>query len=353
MAFCPHCGNEISDNAKFCPKCGQSIGVAEDQGQAAGEQFQGQPAGEQQFQGQPAGEQFQGQLDQGAPMPAGAPYMAPTISATEILRRAIGVIMRKPIKLWGISLLVVFLSSLATLLGGPIPIIGISIGLVLEFGMAWVYLEGYRGREVKADQIFEGFYKFWPTLAGMGWKQIIMMLWFLVPVGLGFGIAGALGSALLGNIVSVLINSITSSGYNGMFDGFSSGMVYGYGAIAGVAIFVIIVGLVVGIVLYCIKYYAYLLVPYVLRDNIDRKPMDIAREADAMTKGFKGKIFLTDFLIVLLVLGINVVFGILGAIPYLGAIINFISSIVNIIIGLFTPLLYGLVHAAWYDQPSQ
>ena len=350
MALCPHCGNEISDNAKFCPKCGQSVDTAPTQGQPNQQaQFQGQPDPGAGFQGQPnQGQQFQGQQFQGQPYPGQAPYpMAPTISSTYILKRAFGVILQKPIRLWALSLLVTFLSALATILGGPVPIIGIAVGLVLEFGMAYVYLEGYRGREVKVDQIFEGFHNFWPTLASMGWKQIIQFLWFFAPFMLGAGIAGALASSVMGSFFTMLLNSFDF--YGGSFDMDYSGM-GAYAAVLGLAGFVFFAGLIVGCVLTCIKSYAYMFVPYIIREDSNRRATDVARESDARTKGFKGKIFLTDFLIVLIVLGFNVVVGILGIIPYVGGFFSFVGSIVNIIVGLFTPLLCGLVHAAWYEE---
>ena len=315
MANCPHCGSQISDEAQFCPVCGKAVKEAD---------------------------------PNQAPYPAVAP-VAPTISSTTVLKNALGVIFQKPIKLWGISLLALFLSTLATILGGPIPIIGIAIGLVIEFGMAWVYLEGYRGREVKIDQIFEGFYNFWHTLAGMGWKQIVLILWFIVPLGIGCVIAFALGNAALGSIIPNLISSALNGNMYDIEDAFSYQLM-GFGWIAVLSVFLIVVGLIVGTVFYCIKYYAYSLVPYITREDPNMKALDIARASDARTNGFKGKMFLTDLLAWLLVCAVYLVFGIFSVIPGVGGIFAFIGNIVEFAISLFLPLLFGLIRAAWYEE---
>ena len=308
MAFCPHCGTQLEDGAQFCPSCGQ-------------------------------------------PTAAQAPVAAvPTVKSTEVIKKAFGVIAKKPIRLWGISLLATFLTALSKTLGGAVPIIGIAIALVLEFGMAWVYLEGYRGNEVKVDNLFDGFKKFWKTLAAMGWRAIVVLLWFLVPFAACAAVAFSLGKAAFGSVLSMLINNLTSSKYYGSSFGNFNVPVKGMGFLVVLMVILIIGGLITGLVFYCIKYYAYSLVPYLITEDDEKSPLDIARESDSRTKGWKGKMFGADILVVLMIIGVGIVFGILGAIPFIGGFFKFVYGLVSIVISLFTPLMFGLMRAAWYEE---
>ena len=74
----------------------------------------------------------------------------------EAYKRAFGVLKSKPIRLWGLSLLVGFISVISILFSlGFLPI-GIAFVMVIQCGMTKVYLDGLKGSEVNADQIFEG-----------------------------------------------------------------------------------------------------------------------------------------------------------------------------------------------------
>lgn len=94
-----------------------------------------------------------------------------------IYKRALAVLMRKPIKLWGISLLACFLTPVLTgLCGVAIPGLGLAISLLLSTSMLMVYLHGYRGEDVQVLQLFDCF-KDWATVKrvvlGLAW----MYLW--------------------------------------------------------------------------------------------------------------------------------------------------------------------------------
>ncbi len=314
MAFCPHCGTQIEDGAQFCPNCGKATVIV-------------------------------------AAAPAAT---APTVKSTDILKRAFSVLAKKPIYLWGLSLLATFLTALSKTLGGAVPLIGIAVALVLEFGMAWVYLEGYRGNEVKVDQIFEGFKNFKHVLAAMGWRAIVVLLWFIVPFAACAGVAFAIGKVAFGGILTMLTNSLTSSlmgGYGSSSFGRNFGRgIKGMGALVVIMVILIIAGLIAGLVFYCIKYYAYSLVPYITAEKADLDALNIARESDAKTKGYKGKMFGTDILIVLMIAGVGIVFGIFGKIPAIGGFFAFLGNLVDLCISLVTPLLFGLVRAAWYEE---
>ena len=72
----------------------------------------------------------------------------------EAYKRAFGVLKSKPIRLWGLSLLVGFISVISILFSLWFLPIGIAFVMVIQCGMKKVYLDGLKGSAVNADQIF-------------------------------------------------------------------------------------------------------------------------------------------------------------------------------------------------------
>lgn len=96
-------------------------------------------------------------------------------------KKAFEILMKKPLQLWGISLLGGLLTALACFLG-VLPIIVIPIVLVLGFGMTAVFYRGFHGEEVNADLLFSGFKDFVKTACSMGWRALWLFIWSPVPV---------------------------------------------------------------------------------------------------------------------------------------------------------------------------
>ena len=148
-----------------------------------------------------------------------------------IYKKAFEVLMKKPVRLWGISLLFVFLTYVGSLLCGiAIPIFGLAVSMLLSTSMTLIFLHGYRGEEVKAVNLFDAF-RDWQTikrvLAGMGWMLLWVFLWSLIPI----------------------------------------------------------VGIIFGI----IRSYEYRLTPYILMLEPDVKPTEAIKVSKERTKGWKGK----------------------------------------------------------------
>jgi len=99
-----------------------------------------------------------------------------------VYSKSFGFLFKKPILLWGLSMLFTLLTLLAILFG-VVPIIWLPIILVLELGMANIFLSGYRGKEICSAQLFEGFNKkFFRNAGGMGWRALWLLLWGIIPI---------------------------------------------------------------------------------------------------------------------------------------------------------------------------
>ena len=210
----------------------------------------------------------------------------------KIYGRAFSVLMKKPLKLWGISLLSVFLTSVGALLCGvAIPIFGIAVALLLSTSMTMIYLAGYQGKQVETLQLFSCF-KDWNTakrvLLGMGWMLLWITLWGLIPIA--------------GPFIAI------------------------------------------------VKGYAFRLTPYILVTEPDVSVTDAIKVSEKRTKGYKGKMFLADFLVYIIIWVVGFVLGLLTAIPYVGILFGLISFLFSLASGALMPLFMGLVQAAFYEE---
>ena len=208
-----------------------------------------------------------------------------------IYKKSLTVLADKPFRLWGISLLSIFLTSAAYALFGVVVGAAVSIALLLETSMTLIYLNGFLGQEVRAVQLFDCFSD-WHTvgrvLGGMAWMLLWVVLWSLIPV----------------------------------------------------------VGIVFGI----IKAYSYRLTPYILMREPGIKATDACKVSAERTMGFKGKMFLADVLAVLAVFAAFIILSLLSAIPYLGWLFGIVNFVVILAAAAFMPLFLGLVQSAFYVE---
>lgn len=208
-----------------------------------------------------------------------------------IYTRALKVLMKKPLALWGISLLNVLLVSLVSTLCGVVPILAIAITLLLTTSMTMVFLHGYRGEEVKAVQLFDSC-KDWATvkrvLGGMGWMALWIFLWSLIPVA--------------GPIFAI------------------------------------------------IRIYEYRLVPYILVTEPDIAPTEAIKVSKERTNGYKAKMFWADVLTYVAIFVVYLVLGLLCAIPYINILFALVLFVFTIAVAALTPLFLGLVQAAFYEE---
>ena len=209
----------------------------------------------------------------------------------ELYTRAITILMKKPVRLWGISLLGGVLGIVAAILFS-IPLgLSIAINMLLETGLVMVFLHGIRGEEVKAVQLFDCF-KDWNTikrvLAGMGWRALWIFLWFLIPV--------------------------------------------------------------VGWVIACVKYYSWYLVPYILVQEPDIAPTEALAVSAQRTEGKKWQLFFAELLPSLAIGVVGIVISRFAMIPYIGVLFAIVYFVFNIVTTLLLPLFMGLVGAGIYEN---
>lgn len=209
-----------------------------------------------------------------------------------IYKRALAVLMKKPIKLWGISLLSAFLIPVLTgLCGVAIPGLGLAISLLLSTSMLMVYLHGYRGEDVQVLQLFDCF-KDWATVKrvvlGLAWMYLWVALWGLIPIA--------------------------------------------------------------GPVFAIIRMYEYRLTPYILITEPDVALTDAIKISKERTNGYKGKMFGADILPVVAIMVAFLILGLLSSIPVVGVLFGIITFLAYIAVLVLLPLFMGLVQAAFYEE---
>lgn len=246
-------------------------------------------------------------------------------------KKALGVLARKPIMLWGLSLLYSFLTVLAVLFS-LLPIIWIPINLVLELGVSAIYLSGIRGESVNSDQLFAGFKQFFKNAGGMGWRTLWSLIWGIV-----FGL--------------VIFLAVAAFGTGG---GFLAVSYFGVGKkLWGVILLIVgLVLLIIGIVGLLNRSYAYAFVPYILLSDESLSGTEALRRSKELTRGWKLKM-IASVLVPTLIYGI-----ITGILTWLGRITDgfFLFTalffIISLVWGLFANLFFGLVQAAFFEMAS-
>lgn len=210
---------------------------------------------------------------------------------SSIYKKTFSVLMKRPFRLWGISLLAEFLCLVAYAGFIGVPAAAFCAALLLSASMSMIFLNSYRtGLEPKTAYLFASFKKdrILRVLGGMAWMQLWIFLWSLIPI----------------------------------------------------------VGIVFGI----IRMYEYRFVPYILMTRDDVKPTDAIKISKQETMGYKGKMFGADILLGAVYLGAFLVFTLLGKIPYLGVLFRILWVLISIAYGLLAPLFSGIMQAAFYVE---
>ena len=199
--------------------------------------------------------------------------------------------MKRPFKLWGITLLsgVLLMAVHVGFIG--IPAVGFCAALLLEASMSMIYLNSYRtGLEPKTSYLLAAFRKdrIWRVLGGMAWMYLWIFLWFLIPV--------------------------------------------------------------VGFVFAAIRAYEYRFVPYILMTRDDVRPTEAIKVSKAETMGYKGKLFGADLLLEGAYFVVILLLSLLSRIPYVGIVFTILRIVLTVVFGVLAPLFLGILHAAFYVE---
>lgn len=101
----------------------------------------------------------------------------------ENYKRALGVVLKKPIMLWGLSLLMGILSIVGNVLTASILFLNLAVGYLFTCGSVKLYMDGLNGKEVNSKQLFAAFNKNCVKTAGaMAWQNLWSVIWGFVPV---------------------------------------------------------------------------------------------------------------------------------------------------------------------------
>jgi len=178
--------------------------------------------------------------------------------------------------------------SFLAVIFGVFPLIWLPITLVLQLGMANIFLSGYRGKAISSTQLFEGFSKnFFRNAGGMGWRSLWLLIWALIPLA--------------------------------------------------------------GVVLAVIKYYSYRFVPYIMLSEPDLPATEVLKKSISQTNGYKGKMFLADLIVGAAIVVTTIIFYFIMLIPVIGIVL---FAIYYIILIALLPLVLGTLEAVYYDKIS-
>ena len=291
MSVCSKCGNAVPEEARFCPVCGSPVEAAPavDPEVEAAEAAAEEPAAQE----APSGGWYQSAEPQQQTPPSDAPVFVqtkPSIGGIfDFYRKAFAVLAKKPIKLWGLSLLFLLIASIISSLGSLVPLISLPIVLLLSLGFTGVLLNGYHGKEVCSEQLFRPFRKDEVVRngAGMCWMELWTLIWGFVPI------------------------------------------------------------------MNIIKYYSYSFTPYVLLTDKDISATEALRKSMRLTDGYKGKMFGADILVVVAFVLAIIVLALLGQIPYIGWIFIIALVLLYIAGILFLPIFMGLLRTAFFEEISK
>ncbi len=203
--------------------------------------------------------------------------------------RVFSILAKKPFRLWGITLLGKFLAFLGGALTAAIPLIAYALNWLMSLGTDRVYLLGYRGENIEAENLFDGFRDgCGKKLAGKAWAELFQFLWALIPI--------------------------------------------------------------VGPIFYYIRKYEYRFVPYILMERPEVGAMEARKVSREETRGWKGLMFGADILMGVLVFVAFLILALLSRIPFIGVLFTIVLIVFAVACIAFLPLAYGLLHAAFYEE---
>ena len=98
-------------------------------------------------------------------------------------KRALDVILKKPVMLWGLSLLLTVVTVIGSLVTLSVPFLSMAVSYLFACGACKLYMDGLKGKEVNSKQLFFAFNKNCVKTAGaMAWRDLWTVIWAMVPI---------------------------------------------------------------------------------------------------------------------------------------------------------------------------
>ena len=207
-----------------------------------------------------------------------------------VYQKAFAMLKTKPVRLWGISLLSLFLTGVACAGFIGIPAVSFVLVLALQSAMNLLFLRAYRKERVETEDLFATFTKerFFHVVGGMAWMYLWVVLWALIPI--------------------------------------------------------------VGVVFAVIKLYTYRFVPYILLTRPEVKATEAIKVSERETAGYRGKMFLAELLFWGVIVSGFLVLSALAWTPFLGWFFALADVALALAVWAFGGLILGLLQAIFYDE---
>ena len=282
--------------------------------------------------------------------------------------RALAVLRKRPLRLWGLSLLAGIITVFAGLLTFPfLTLAGTCFSMVVAAGMARVYLNALAGEHVDSDQLFAGFKRFWPTLGGLAWRKLWLFIWS----GL-FGAAAFLFFllSLLGNFAKdsfgtiyilealnpiALVRNLLSEGPRGILL-FLNNVTVAFSYASDAVLFGLSLAMVIvaaGSVFVYVKSLSYSFVEFILMTDESVSPTEALRRSVRMTRGRKGQIFLVRLAFWLAVVCVSLILAALAsATGGAGIFFLVLLGLFLLAVLLFKNVFLGLCLASIFQSAS-
>lgn len=195
-------------------------------------------------------------------------------------------------KFWfyvGISLFAMLISAIGGALFGFVWGVALAITYAVVASECFIYLKAVKGEKTGTIDTFRSVKDvktFKRVFCGLGWKDLWILIWFLIPVA--------------------------------------------------------------GIVFAAIRYYEYSLVPYLIFEREDLSPTQLKDESKKLTCGNKKAMFFTDLCLTLAAIIVGGILVLLSLIPYAGYAFAVIFVLYALSVVVFYPPLLNIIHANIY-----